>query len=67
MVGNTNYHNGTGSAPSAGDIVYTSSTCADSLAGTVSYATPGYYKFVDTVNKVMQIGSNGLVLNINNC
>ena len=67
VVGNTNYHNGTGSAPSAGDIVYTSSTCADSLAGTVSYATPGYYKFVDTVNKVMQIGSNGLVLNINNC
>ena len=67
VVNNTNYHNGTGSAPSAGDIVYTASTCADSVAGTVSYALPGYYKFVDSGNKVMQIGSNGLVLNINNC
>ena len=68
VVGNTNYHNGTGTAPAAGDIVYTSSTCADSLAGTVSYASPGYYKITFSgINKVIQIGSNGLVLNINNC
>jgi len=65
VVGNTNYHSGTSAQPVIGDVVYTSSNCQDSLAGTVDYANPGFYKI--TGNKYIQIGSSGLVLDVQNC
>ena len=65
IVGNTNYHSGTAAQPAIGDVVYTSSNCQDALNGTVNYAEIGFYKI--TGNKYIQIGTNGLVLDVQNC
>jgi hypothetical protein len=65
VVGNTNYHSGAAAQPAIGDVVYTSSNCQDALNGTVNYAEIGFYKI--TGNKYIQIGTNGLVLDVQNC
>ena len=47
--------------------VNTSSNCADDLLGTVGYASVGFYKISTSPNQYIQIGTNGLVLNVSNC
>ena len=65
-VGNTYYHNnGSGSLPIVGSIVYTNSTCENTNTGTPQFLGPGFYKISAT--QYMQIGPNGLVIQINNC
>ena len=66
-ITNTNYHNGSSALPAPGDLVYTSSNCADDLLGTVGYASVGFYKISTSPNQYIQIGTNGLVLNVSNC
>jgi len=66
-ISNTNYHNGSSALPAPGNLVYTSSNCADDLLGTVSYAAAGFYKINSSPNQYMEIGTNGLVLNVSNC
>ena len=67
LLTNTNYHNGSAALPVVGDIIYTSSNCADSILGTVSYAVPGFYKINTSPNQYIQVGQNGLVLIVQNC
>ena len=67
LLTNTNYHNGSAALPAAGDIIYTSSNCADSITGTVSVAQPGFYKINTSPNQYIEVGQNGLVLTVQNC
>ncbi len=66
VLSNTYYHNnGSGLLPIVGSIVYTNSTCEDTLSGTPNVLETGFYKISAT--QYMEIGANGLVLQINNC
>jgi len=66
VLGNTYYHNnGSGSLPIVGSIVYTASNCEDSLTDPVQVLAPGFYKISST--KYMEIGENGLVLEVEDC
>ena len=66
FINSTYYHNnGSGSLPVAGSIVYTSSNCEDTTTGLVNVLDTGFYKISATT--YMEIGLNGLVLQIKNC
>ncbi len=66
FLNSTYYHNnGSGSLPVAGSIVYTSSNCEDATTGLVNVLDTGFYKISATT--YMEIGLNGLVLQIKNC
>ena len=66
VLGNPYYHNnGSGSLPIVGSIVYTASNCEDSLTDPVQVLAPGFYKISST--QYMEIGENGLVLEVEDC
>ena len=66
VLGSTYYHNnGSGVLPIVGSIVYTNSTCEDAVAGIPDVLDTGFYKISAT--KYMEIGANGLVLQVNDC
>ena len=54
----TLYHNGSGTYPVAGDVVFTDSSCSEALGG-------GFYKMAN--NKVMVIGEGGEVTSVFEC
>ena len=54
----TLYHNGSGTYPVAGDVVFTDSSCGEALGG-------GSYKMAN--NKVMVIGEGGEVTSVFEC
>jgi hypothetical protein len=66
FINSTYYHNnGSGSLPVVGSVVYTSSNCEDTTTGLVNVLDTGFYKISATT--YMEIGLNGLVLQIKNC
>ncbi len=66
VINSTYYHNnGSGSLPVFGSVVYTSSNCEDTTTGLVNVLPSGFYKI--SLTQYMQVGLNGLVLEIKNC